>query len=54
MNKGKTIAELLEEARSKSGEPKLAGHDIMGLERFADTTKHMIVFELIPKSCTLD
>lgn len=34
MNKNKTIGELLEEARINSGEPKLAGHDIMGLERF--------------------
>ena len=47
MNKGKTIGELLEEARIKSGEPKLAGHDIMGLERFADTTRHMIVFDVL-------
>lgn len=47
MDKGKTIGELLEEARIKSGEPKLAGHDIMGLERFADTTRHMIVFDVL-------
>lgn len=36
MNKGKTIGELIDEARIKSGEPTLAGHDIMALERFAE------------------
>lgn len=46
MSKGKTIGELLEEARKKSGAPKLAGHDIMDLERFAPDTRHMIVFDV--------
>ena len=41
-NAGKTIGELIDEARIKSGEPTLAGHDIMALERFADGTQHMI------------
>lgn len=47
MNKNKTIGELLEEARIQSGEPDLPGHDIMGLERFAETTRHMIVFDVL-------
>lgn len=47
MSKGKTIGELLEEARKKSGAPKLAGHDIMDLERFAPDTRHMIVFDVL-------
>lgn len=47
MSKGKTIGELLEEARQKSGAPKLAGHDIMDLERFAPDTRHMIVFDVL-------
>lgn len=47
MNQGKTIGELLEEARIKSGEPKLAGHDIMALERFGEDTRHMIVFDVL-------
>lgn len=34
MNKNKTISELIDEARRQSGEPELAGHDIMALERF--------------------
>lgn len=49
MSKEKTIGELLEEARKKSGAPKLAGHDIdiMDLERFAPDTWHMIVFDVL-------
>lgn len=50
MNKNKTIGELLDEARSKSGEPDLPGHDIMGLERFSENTKHMIVFDVLSHS----
>lgn len=50
MNKNKTIGELLDEARKKSGEPVLAGHDIMALERFAEHTSHMIVFDVLSHS----
>lgn len=50
MNKGKTIGELIDEARIKSGEPTLAGHDIMALERFAEHTRHMIVFDVLSNS----
>lgn len=50
MNKNKTIGELLDEARKKSGEPVLAGHDIMALERFARHTRHMIVFDVLSHS----
>lgn len=47
MNKNKTIGELIDEARKKSGEPVLAGHDIMALERFGENTRHMIVFDVL-------
>lgn len=50
MNKGKTIGELIDEARKKSGEPVLAGHDIMALERFCEDTRHMIVFDILNHS----
>ncbi|MGL5436183.1 MAG: DUF5720 family protein [Lachnospiraceae bacterium] len=50
MNKNKTIGELLDEARKKSGEPVLAGHDIMALERFGEDTRHMIVFDVLSHS----
>lgn len=44
---GKTIGELLDEARKKSGAAALAGHDIMGLERFDENTRHMIIFDVL-------
>lgn len=43
----KTIGELLAEARQRSGAEKLAGHDIMALERFAPDTRHMVVFDVL-------
>ena len=45
--KPRTIGELLAEARQKSGAQKLAGHDIMALERFDPDTRHMIVFDVL-------
>ena len=44
--KARTIGEMLAEARQKSGAEKLAGHDIMVLERFDPDTRHMIVFDV--------
>ena len=40
---GRTIGELIAEARQKSGAEKLKGHDIMALERFDPEVRHMIV-----------
>ncbi|MDY3618045.1 MAG: DUF5720 family protein [Agathobaculum sp.] len=45
--KARTIGEMLAEARQKSGAKKLAGHDIMALERFAPDTRHMIVLDVL-------
>ena len=45
--KPQTIGEMLAEARQKSGAQKLAGHDIMALERFDPDTRHMIVFAVL-------
>lgn len=50
MNKNKTIFELIDEARRQSGEPLLAGHDIMALERFDPDVTHMIVFDVLNHS----
>lgn len=50
MNKNKTIGKLIDEARRQSGEPDLPGHDIMGLERFSENTRHMIVFDVLSHS----
>lgn len=46
-DKAKTIGELLAEARQKSGAEKLAGHDIMALERFAPDTRHMVILDVL-------
>ena len=51
--KRKTIGDLLEEARRKSGAEKLAGHDIMDLMRFADDTRHMVVFDVLSDESTI-
>ena len=44
---GRTIGELIAEARQRSGAEKLKGHDIMALERFDPEVKHMIVFDVL-------
>lgn len=46
-DKARTIGEMLAEARQQSGAAKLAGHDIMALERFDPETRHMIVFDVL-------
>ncbi len=45
--KARTIGEMLAEARQQSGAQKLSGHEIMALERFDPTTRHMIVFDVL-------
>ena len=45
--KPQTIEEMLAQARQRSGAQKLAGHDILALERFAPDTRHMIVFDVL-------
>jgi len=45
--KARTIGEMLAEARQQSGAAKLAGHDIMALERFDPDTRHMILFDVL-------
>ena len=44
---GKTIGELMEEMRIKAGAKEYHGHSYMGLERFADDTRHMIIFDVL-------
>lgn len=45
--KARTVGEMLAEARQQSGAAKLAGHDIMALDRFDPDTRHMIVFDVL-------
>lgn len=44
---GKSVRELLEEARIKAGAQNYKGHDYMDLMRFDENTRHMIVFDVI-------
>ena len=45
--KGKTIGQLMEEMRQKAGEQNYHGHDYMDLQRFAENTRHMIIFDVL-------
>lgn len=53
MDMNKTVFQLIDEARKKSGEPQLAGHDIMALERFDFDVMHMIVFDVLSHSSSV-
>ena len=44
---GRTIGEMIAEARQKSGAEQLKGHDIMALERFDPEVCHMVIFEVL-------
>ena len=47
MEKKKTIGELMEEMRLKAGAKEYQGHSYMDLNRFADDTRHMIIFDVL-------
>ena len=47
MERKKTIGELMEEMRQKAGAKEYAGHSYMDLNRFADDTRHMIIFDVL-------
>ena len=49
MDKGKTIGELIEEMRIKAGAQNYHGHDYMDLARFAEDTRHMIIFDVLTR-----
>ena len=44
---GRTIGELLAQARQRSGAEQLKGHDIMALERFDPEVRHMVIFDVL-------
>ena len=46
MQEGKTIGQLMEEMRQKAGAQNYHGHDYMDLQRFAENTRHMIIFDV--------
>lgn len=47
MEKKKTMGELMEEMRLKAGAKEYQGHSYMDLNRFADDTRHMIIFDVL-------
>ena len=47
MPEGKTIGQLMEEMRQKAGAQNYHGHDYMDLQRFAENTRHMIIFDVL-------
>ena len=46
MSEGKTIGQLMEEMRVKAGAQNYHGHGYMDLQRFAEDTRHMIIFDV--------
>lgn len=47
MDERKCIGELMEEMRIKAGAKEYHGHSYMDLNRFADDTRHMIIFDVL-------
>ena len=47
MPEHKTIGQLMEEMRLKAGAQNYHGHGYMDLERFAEDTRHMIIFDVL-------
>lgn len=47
MDERKSIGELMEEMRIKAGAKEYHGHSYMDLNRFADDTRHMIIFDVL-------
>ena len=48
----KTMKDLLEEFRVKAGALEYKGHEYLDLNRFADDTKHMIIFDVVKDDCS--
>ena len=47
MKEGKTIGQLMEEMPQKAGAQNYHGHDYMDLQRFAENTRHMVIFDVL-------
>ena len=47
MPERKTVGQLMEERRLKAGAQNYHGHEYMDLERFAEDTRHMIIFDVL-------
>ena len=42
---------IKDEIRNHMAAKKIIGHDIMGLERFGEDTRHMIIFDVLEWEC---
>ena len=45
--RAKTIGELMEEIRRQKGAKEYSGHEYFDLNRFAEDTRHMVIFEVL-------
>ena len=45
--KAKTIGELMEETRIMEGAQEYSGHEYLDLNRFAEDTRHMVIFDVL-------
>ena len=53
MPKAKTIGELIEETRIQEGAQEYSGHEYMSLNRFAEDTRHMVIFDVLSNESTI-
>ena len=54
MPERKTVGQLMEEMRLKAGAQNYHGHEYMDLERFAEDTRHMIIFDVLTDDSQVD
>ena len=47
MQERKMMGQLIEEMRLNAGAQNYYGHEYMDLERFAEDTRHMIIFDVL-------
>ena len=47
MSSGKTVGQLMEEARIQAGAQNYKGHEYMDLARFDENTRHMIIMDVL-------
>ena len=45
--KARTIGELMEETRIQEGAQEYSGHEYLDLNRFAEDTRHMVIFDVL-------
>lgn len=45
--RAKTISELMEEIRRQEGAKEYSGHEYFDLNRFAEDTRHMVIFDVL-------